>query len=204
MSKNSRNFTKKEMQRKAVFENICTDMENKGYQRKNLIISAEKISNISILIMLPFVIAMLIIHKVGINKYEISIFRFFIFVFICLILHELIHGLVWGIYAKHRFHSINFGMIWSSLIPYCTCSEPLNKKHYIIGTLMPTIIVGFVLCGIAIFMNDFTLFIVAEYMIFGGGGDFYIVWKLLSYCDKHKEIVCVDHPYEIGLYIFEK
>lgn len=208
MSKKDRKLTKKELQRKSVFEELCKDMEAKGYQKKDFTISAIKINVLSIIIMLPFVILMAVLYGVvqagGIGKQEISIFWFVILMIICTILHELIHGLVWGLYAKHGFRAINFGIIWSSLNPYCTCSEPLNKKQYMIGTIMPTLIIGFSLCGIAIIINNAILYVVAQLMILVGGGDFYIVWKLLFYRTRNKDIVCLDHPYEIGLCIFEK
>lgn len=207
MSKKDRKLTKKELQRKSAFEEIYKEMEVKGYQKKDFTVSTIKINILSIIIMLPFVILMAILYGVvqagGIDKQEVSILWLVILSIICIILHELIHGLVWGLYVKSGFRSIGFGIIWSSLIPYCTCKEPLNKKQYMIGTLMPTLIIGFSLCGIAIIINNTTLYVVAQLMILGGGGDFYIVWKLLFYRTR-KDTVCIDHPYEIGLCIFEK
>ncbi len=38
----------------------------------------------------------------------------------------------------------------------------------------------------------------------GGGGDFLILTKLLSYHSNKKEQLFYDSPYEIGLVVFEK
>ena len=49
---------------------------------------------------------------------------------LCLIIvHELIHGITWAIFAKNHFHAIDFGIVWSTLSPYCTCFKPLKNAH---------------------------------------------------------------------------
>ena len=48
------------------------------------------------------------------------------------------------------------------------------------------------------------IFLLAEYMIASGGGDFLIVLKgMLHRTDKKKSVYC-DHPYECGFVVFEK
>lgn len=59
-----------------------------------------------------------------------------------IVVHELIHGLTWAMYAKTGFKSISFGVMWKMLTPYCHCSEPLKVSHYSIGALMPLIVLG--------------------------------------------------------------
>jgi hypothetical protein len=41
-------------------------------------------------------------------------------------------------------------------------------------------------------------------MIFGGGGDFLIILKMLLYRSGGKEAVFYDHPTECGFVVFEK
>ena len=41
-------------------------------------------------------------------------------------------------------------------------------------------------------------------MIFGGGGDFAIILKMLLHRQRGKEAVYYDHPYECGVVVFEK
>ena len=124
---------------------------------------------------------------------------------LCLsILHELIHGITWSIFAKNHFHSIDFGFIWSSFSPYCTCSEPLKKWQYLLGTAMPTLVLGGGAAAVSVMTNQLLLFILAEFMIISGGGDFLIILKsMLYHTDKQESVYC-DHPYECGFVVFEK
>ena len=75
---------------------------------------------------------------------------------------------------------------------------------YIIGAAMPTLILGFGLAIAAIGTGSAWLFFLTELMILGGGGDFLIIWKILLYRSKSKEVFYFDHPYEVGLAVFEK
>lgn len=58
------------------------------------------------------------------------------------VVHELIHGITWGIFAEKHFQSINFGVIWKMLTLYCHCSVPLKKWQYVLGAAMPTLVLG--------------------------------------------------------------
>lgn len=44
-----------------------------------------------------------------------------------IVIHELIHGLTWGYFAKNCLKSIDLGMIWTMLTPYCTDAEHLTR-----------------------------------------------------------------------------
>lgn len=116
----------------------------------------------------------------------------------------MIHGIMFARYAKHRFQSVEFGIIWNALTPYCTCKDPLKKSSYIVALIMPTVVLGFILVIIATFIHSALLFVLAELMIIGGGGDFLILTKLLSYHSNKKKQLFYDSPYEIGLVVFEK
>ena len=124
---------------------------------------------------------------------------------LCLsILHELIHGITWSLFAKNHFQSIDFGIIWSSFSPYCTCSEPLRKWQYLLGVAMPTLVLGGGVAVAAVIANQLLLFFLAEIMILSGGGDFLILLKILLYRTEKKESMYCDHPYECGFVVFEK
>ena len=124
---------------------------------------------------------------------------------LCLIVvHELIHGITWAIFAKNHFRAIDFGIIWSNLSPYCTCSNPLKKWQYLLGVAMPTFILGGGVAVVAVMANQLLLFFLAEYMILSGGGDFLIILKsMLYHTDKQESVYC-DHPFECGFIVFEK
>ena len=56
------------------------------------------------------------------------------------VVHELIHGLVWSFFCKDGLHSIHFGFQLKTLTPYCHCAQPLDKGGYIAGTLAPGVV----------------------------------------------------------------
>ena len=74
----------------------------------------------------------------------------------------------------------------------------------IIGSLMPTIILGFIPAIIACIINSYFLFIISVVMILCGGGDFLITFKLLLYKSSSEDTLFIDHPYELGTAVFEK
>ena len=209
MKKNERKLTEKELKRKEQFEILRADMKRNGYKEKALTIGILQVNVGAIIIMLPFVVltAISYFNFNSIGTREISL-RFSILLLpillVLIVLHELIHGLVWGCFAKNHFHSIEFGVIWKALTPYCTCSEPMKKWQYMLGGAMPTLILGAGTAVIAVATSQLLLFYIAELMIFSGGGDFLIILKILLYRTGRKETVYYDHPYECGVVVFEK
>ena len=209
MKKNERKLTEKELKRKEQFEILRADMQRNGYKEKALTIGILQVNVGAIIIMLPFVVltAISYCNFNSIGTREISL-RFSILLLpillVLIVLHELIHGLVWGCFAKNHFHSIEFGVIWKALTPYCTCSEPMKKWQYMLGGALPTLILGAGTAVIAVATSQLLLFYIAELMIFSGGGDFLIILKILLYRTGRKETVYYDHPYECGVVVFEK
>ena len=209
MDKDKRELTEKELKRKDCFEKFNSEMQQKGYKAKNIIINTQQAKPLCLLIMLPFMaLAFWIYYHV--NGFDLDCLSLgFVVALIVLIscltiLHELIHGITWGLFAKKHFHSIDFGIIWSSFSPYCTCSEPLKKWQYLLGTAMPTLVLGGGSAVAAVMTNQLLIFLLAEYMIASGGGDFLIVLKgMLHHTDKQESVYC-DHPYECGFVVFEK
>lgn len=210
MSKKERKLTPAEQKRKADFEKICEDMEQKGYIKKNLTVGVLKANILAFVLMTPIVIAVFCLYAfVNSDKTDVLSLSLrenillLIAVFLFMVFHEAIHGLTWGFFAKKHLKSIDFGVIWKMLTPYCTCNEPLTKRQYIIGGAMPTVIVGFLPAVIAVVMGNFWLFVLSELMILGGGGDFLIILKMLFYRPKVNDVLYYDHPYECGIVAFE-
>ena len=118
-----------------------------------------------------------------------------------IVVHELVHGITWAMFAKRGWKSISFGMIWKMLTPYCHCDEPLKVREYIIGALMPLLVVGVIpmilgLCLQSIFLTFFGAFYVG-----GAAGDIMIVVLL-----RHEPAgnMVLDHPSEAGCLIYEE
>lgn len=209
MSKKERELTPAEKKRKADFEIICEEMAQKGYSKKDLTVGVLKANIMALIIMLPFMAVMALIYDAFNNTTEMVISLkhsiLLLLILLCLVVvHELIHGITWGIFAENHFHSINFGIIWSALTPYCTCSEPMKKWQYVLGGAMPTLVLGGGIGVVSVVSGQFLLLLLSELMILSGGGDFMIILKILLYRSGKKETVYYDHPYECGVVVFEK
>ena len=118
-----------------------------------------------------------------------------------IILHELIHGVVWAFFAKQKFKSIKFGVLWKILTPYCHCKEPLQVSHYILGGIMPAIVLGIIPSIIALIIGNLSLLILGIFFTVAACGDFLIVYSLRK---ENKQDYVQDHPIEAGCYIYRK
>lgn len=73
----------------------------------------------------------------------LNLFSFMMLLFIGIVSHELLHGVIWALFAKRGFKSIRFGIIKDPFFaPYCHCKEPLLIKHYILGAISPALVLG--------------------------------------------------------------
>ncbi len=206
--KKGQQLTEAELRRKARFEKLTEDMERQGWMTHNLTIGVVKANILSFVVMFPFALAVIIWYLVVNDSlgHNLSVWGLLLMVAMLIVLfvaHEGIHGLVWGLCAPSRFRSIEFGVIWAALAPYCTCAEPMKKWQYLLGSAMPTLVLGFGLGAVAVFTGVDLLLYLSVLMILGGGGDFCIILKLLTYRPKGEAVYC-DHPYELGLVAFER
>lgn len=203
-----RKLTDSEQRRKARFDELKAGLERDGYTAQDLTISVVRANVLAILVMMPFVVIFTLWYLWVNGSMEIRLSLSDLLLasglFLALtVVHELIHGLVWGCSAHSGFKAIEFGVIWSALTPYCTCTEPLKRRQYILGSVMPTLVLGFGLGAAAVCTGQNLLFYLSLLMILGGGGDFCIILKLLRYRPKGEAVYC-DHPYECGLVAFER
>ncbi|MEY8433888.1 DUF3267 domain-containing protein [Lachnospiraceae bacterium 48-42] len=147
MADDKRKLTEKELKRKDCFEKISSEMQQKGYKMKNVVINTQKAKYFALLVMFPFMALTFWLYN-NVNGFNLDGISWGYAVtlpllILCLIIvHELIHGITWAIFAKNHFHAIDFGIVWSTLSPYCTCFEPLKKWQYLLGTAMPTLVLG--------------------------------------------------------------
>lgn len=140
-----------------------------------------------------------------INEFNSGIWGNFVIILfvitIGIILHELIHGITWANYCKSGCKSIKFGMLWKMLTPYCHCVEPLKVKHYIIGGIMPAIILGVLPFAYSLFTGNVLWLFFSVFFTMAAAGDFLIINLLLK---ENKDDLVLDHPSEAGCYIYRK
>jgi hypothetical protein len=135
------------------------------------------------------------------NMISFGILWMLIILFAGIILHELIHGLTFLLFCKNGFKSIEFGIIWKFLAPYCHCKEPLPIIPYIIGALMPAIVLGLIPAGYGLLAGRFIPLVFGMIFSIASGGDFLIVWLLRG---QPKDARVLDHESKVGCYILEK
>ena len=212
MSEKERKLTKAEEKRKKIYEEEKQKLIEAGYTEKDLTIGIVYANVMAFVLGLPIIIVLgALFLNTNFNGFR-EIFRFtisesvifLIVVVVLIVAHELIHGLFWAIFAKNHLKSIEFGFIAEYLTPYCCCKEVLTKSQYIIGGIMPTVILGVMPAVVAIFTGSWFLFTIGSLMILAGGGDLTIILKIFMYRSKKEEILYLDHPYECGLVVFER
>lgn len=200
-------LSKAELKRRETFEKKKAEYEEQGYQTNFLTIGALEANLMAVVLAIPFIVVFVACFWARGNSFAMKLLELYISVLVVLVLlvvHELIHGITFAMLAEERWKAVSFGILMSSLTPYCNCKEPLKKGHMIIAALMPTIILGFLPAIIAVMNGSFFLLYMSMMMIIGGGGDFMICINLLKYKSLAKEVVFWDHPYEIGTVVFER
>jgi hypothetical protein len=185
------------------YELLRTEMANRGYKEKICTISVLKANILAIIITVPIIAVCLAIYN---NKWDggtfsLSPFRILLFLIIliaCFVIHEVLHGLTWGLFCKQKWRSIHLGVMWNQLTPYCHCKEMLNWGSYILGGTMPLIVLGIGLFISAFLLGNMMLLVISLINILTAGGDITIVFMLL----KHKNALVFDHPTECGFIVF--
>ncbi len=200
-------LSEREQRRLENFEKISADMEQQGYVRQNLTINITKANILSILLMMiVFVTGCALYYFVNhrVDFSDFNAFSFLAYFIILVVIHEMIHGACWVAFSPGRFKDIEFGIMKPSLCPYCTCLVPLKKWQYMVGVMMPGLVLGVIPFVFSVMLaKPFGLFM-ASAMIAIAAGDLMIFQKIAKYNGKEKEVVYIDHPTDAGGVIFEK
>ena len=124
----------------------------------------------------------------------------FILMLVGIAVHELIHGLTWACYAKSGWKSINFGVMWKLLTPYCHCNEPMPIPGYMMGAMMPCIVLGVIPAIVALFIGSLPMLAWGIFFIAAAAGDIWMTWLLTK---ENPKSMVFDHPSEAGFYIID-
>ena len=124
----------------------------------------------------------------------------FIALFFGIVVHELIHGATWSCFAKRGWQSISFGVMWKLLTPYCHCDEPLPIRGYMMGAMMPCILLGIVPSIVALCIGSLPLLVWGIFFIAAAAGDIWMAWLLTK---EKSDSMILDHPTEAGFYIMD-
>lgn len=205
----SRELTPAEEKRLLRFEELSDRLIGQGYRRVELTVSIVKANIFAVVLLIPLLIAggglfFLRNHSMsgGLGKMNPLLFAALFFAMI--VVHELIHGLSWSLFAENRWKDIEFGFMKQYLTPYCTCGVPLKKGAYIFGALMPLVLLGILPMIVGILADNLGLLLLGVILADAAAGDILIVWKILRYRSEAGTVVYIDHPTQAGGVIFEK
>lgn len=118
-----------------------------------------------------------------------------------IVVHELIHGVCWAMFAPSGFKSISFGVIWKMLTPYCHCNEPLKVKHYSIGALAPLVLLGIFPAIAGVVFHSYVALAYGVVFISAAAGDIMVAWRLRK---EPAGNTVLDHPTEAGYIVYEE
>ena len=204
-----RRLTPAEERRLERFRAETARLEAEGWQRRDLTASPAKAnllgSFLGIILCVP--LGALFLARGGslLPRTEESLFLRWLLLLAAMLLltvvHELTHGLTWARFAKSGWKSIEFGVIWRSLNPYCTCSEPMGRGQYLAGLLMPCLVLGVLPSLLACFTGSLWLLFLGLIMTAAAGGDLLIALMILTR-RMPAGTLYLDHPTEIGLVCF--
>ena len=206
-SKRRRNPSSAELRHLVHFEHLQNELERDGWRATELVLAMEDVARRGMAMgaaaCVPFAIAWLAIW--GIQAPIIWQVIACCVIYLALIaVHEAIHGVAWAICNPRRFKAIEFGFMLESLTPYCTCVEPMGRTRYVIGALAPLAVLGIAPAIAGIALGNGVVFVLALLMILGASGDILVAVELLQHKGTGSEFICVDHPSECGLVVFER
>jgi hypothetical protein len=116
------------------------------------------------------------------------------------VLHELIHGIIWAIFANKPFSAIEFGFLWKTFTPYAHLKEPVDVRAYRIGAFMPGFILGILTYILSLLLGDVNLFWFSLVHTAASGGDWLILWVIRNV---RAGMQVEDHPTNAGCYVIE-
>ena len=116
-----------------------------------------------------------------------------------LVVHELVHGVTWLLLLRKGFSHLSFGVMTGAV--YCHIDVPMAKCQYVIGALMPLLLVGVVPWVAGIAAGSLLWMAVGAAMIAGAAGDLMIVWAIRN---EPASALVYDHPSEAGCYVYHK
>lgn len=149
------------------------------------------------------VVGMLLLHWVNADfSFKNAPFQMLILclsLFVGIVVHELIHGLTWMLVTHSGFSHLRFGFMTGAV--YCHIDVPMTKRAYVIGALMPLLLVGVVPYVISIIVGSWLLMLIAAIMIGSAMGDVMIVWTIRH---EDADTLVYDHPSEGGCLVYRK
>ena len=111
--------------------------------------------------------------------------------------HELIHGFTWMWATRSGFRHLRFGVLRGGV--YCHIDVPMSKQRYVVGALMPLLLLGVVPFFLSFAINSLWLMLFGAIFIGCAMGDVLIVWAIRK---ESPDTLVYDHPSEPGCVVY--
>jgi hypothetical protein len=122
---------------------------------------------------------------------------------LCIVLgiavHELIHGFTWMYVTRSGFSHLRFGLLPGGV--YCHIDVPMNKRKYVVGALMPLLLLGIIPFLLSLAIHSLWMMVYGAIFIACAMGDVMIVWVLRH---EPSDTLVYDHPTEAGCVVYHK
>lgn len=204
-------MTKDEKARLENFNKTSKDLIDKGYEVSERSMGVLKANILTIVIFIPLAYFLTYIYgriHSPIDYWELIYSRRIIILaimaLILTLVHELLHGLTWAFFTPNGVSDIAFGFIWKYLSPYSSCKVPLQRGEYLLGVVMPLLVLGVIPAIVGIVIGNIILTLIGSLFIVGAGADVFMAIMLISYKPKRKDILVFDNPTKLGVKFFEK
>jgi hypothetical protein len=177
---------------------------NGGPSTQEVVFDGARLSFILVAMIIPFYILgdrlfhSIWIHRIPLIYIMIPFWVKVVSIIIAIVLHELIHGIVFAIYAPGGFKSVSFGFNAGLGAFYCHCSEPVRVKHYRRAGMAPLVVLGLIPLIFGFFTGVAWFKTFGLLLTIGGFGDLLVYLKLLKI---NKNLFVLDHPDKLGFII---
>lgn len=181
-------------------------LAGEGYREQSCVISVAKANVCALLVTAPFIALFALLYWLrwqgsqALSPRVENMLLLAALLFLTIPIHELLHGLGWSLGCRRGWRSIGFGIMWSSLTPYCHCREPLGRRPYLVGVLTPFLALGVGISLASLFIQSWLLLLLGLLNLLMAGGDLTIALLLI----RHPRALILDHPSECGFVAFRK
>lgn len=180
-----------------------------GYEERQETISVLKANLMALVTAGPIVVIQFVIWILAEKQAEglfnlRNIILLWVLLVVLIFVHELLHGLGWGIWTEKKWKSISLGIMWESFTPYCHCKEPLKPKQYLFGCLTPFLVLGIGMFILSLATGNPVIFVLGVINTLSAGGDTTIACMLFKYLKYREGCYILDHPTDCGFIAFVK
>lgn len=135
----------------------------------------------------------------GFGSWNSTFPLFLLLLVVGIVVHELVHGITWLLLTHKGFSHLSFGFLPGGV--YCHIDVPMPKKQYVIGALMPLLLLGIVPTLVAFCVGSLLWLLLGIVFIVSAAGDMMIVWAIRK---EPADVLVYDHPSEAGCYVYHK